>query len=269
MLTRKQLEQFYEDGFLVVPGLIPTDERQNLLDALERVMDKVNREPERYRTRYTVREGERWDTWGVGDVFCPELYEPAFNRYLGNERLLAFIAGILGRDMRFWGGHALWSPRSVGYNLRWHRDGAPWIYDSTGRTTHVQLNSALQQDHCFIAVPGSHRRALTEAEWMEVQSGGTADLPGQVIACCEPGDVLLMNAWTLHRGRSEAGGSRRTLHFNLQPKQEWYGGHSSRSWMRDPKYLDQLHPNVRKLMENLVEWDDKHPLLPESNVTNY
>lgn len=269
MLTRAQLETFNEDGFLIVKGLIPEQERIELLEALDRVICKVNSHPSKFRARCTLKKDNEWDTWGVGDVFCPDLYERAFDDYLGSDKILDTVGSILGRNMRFWGGHALWSPEKVDYNLHWHRDGKPYLYNPTGLTTHVQFNSALTQDHCFIAVPGSHRRPLTDLEMSQFQTGGTDELPDQVIAQCEPGDVLFMNAWTFHRGASPIGGGRRTLHFNLQPAHERYGGQSSRRWMHDPSYLNKINPNVRQLMKRLIEWEDAHPMIRDDKESLY
>ncbi|MCC5789822.1 MAG: phytanoyl-CoA dioxygenase family protein, partial [Opitutales bacterium] len=210
-LSNEQVETFRKEGFLVVSKVLDEDERATLLKALERIRTKVNAHPERYHARFVKKSS---DTWGCGDVFTPELYEEALANYLARPDLLDGIKALLRTtDLRFWGGHALWSPDRIPYNLHWHRDGTPDLYDPSGRATHVQFNTALGPDSSFLAIPGSHRRALTTAETEAVTKRTTDVLPGEVVAHCEPGDVVFMNAWTLHRGRSPAGGGRRTLHF--------------------------------------------------------
>lgn len=264
-ISEQQVEEFRDQGFLVVRHVLEDAERALLLAALERIMTKVHAHPDRFHTRYVKKTD---DTWGCGDVFIPELYEEALANYLARKDLLDGIKALLGTSrLRFWGGHALWSPERIPYNLFWHRDGTPDLHDPTGRSTHVQFNTALGPDSAFLAIPGSHRRPLTDAEHHAVINKLPDSLAGEVVAHCEPGDVVFMNAWTLHRGRSPAQGGRRTLHFNLQPADEPYGAGSARTWMRDPAYQQQLPDPVRELMRNLIDWDDTHPdgLIQETN----
>ncbi|MDX1934416.1 MAG: hypothetical protein SFU56_17585 [Capsulimonadales bacterium] len=265
MLTSTQVEEFRDVGFIVVRGLIPDPLLPALRQGLENVITRVRMSPGDFRTRYV--SASRTDIWGVGDVFQPTLYEQAFADYLSDDRLLDTIGAILGPEMRFWGGHALWSPERETYDLIWHRDGDDETYfDPSGRTTHVQFNSALGPDDSFRAVAGSHRRPLTEQERAVVRKG-TDPLPGEVVGICEPGDVLLMNAMTLHRGRSLPQAGRRTLHFNLQPKDEPYGGRSTRPWMLAPDFLPKFRPRAQALFQNLIAFDRAHEYEPSLAVS--
>jgi hypothetical protein len=259
MLTQVQVDEFREIGFIVVRGLIPENLRTPLAEGLERVIAKVYAEPELYRTRWV--SSAKTDIWGVGDVFQPALFEQAFADYLGSDALLDAIGSILGTEMRFWGGHALWSPKRETYDLIWHRDGDDETYfDPTGKTTHVQFNSALGPDNSFRAVAGSHRRPLTDEERSVIRKG-TGPLPGEVVGYCQPGDVLLMNAMAVHRGMSAPAAGRRTLHFNLQPKDEPTGGNSTREWMHDPGFLAHFSPRAQALFTNLIAFDKTRGLL--------
>jgi ectoine hydroxylase-related dioxygenase (phytanoyl-CoA dioxygenase family) len=262
MLTQAQVDEFREVGFIVVKGLIPDDMREPLRASLEQVIAKVKANPAAYRTRYVGKEGS--DIWGVGDVFQPDLFEQSFANYLGSDPLLDAIGSILGKEMRFWGGHALWSPDHETYDLIWHRDGDDETYfDPTGYTTHVQFNSALGPDNSFRAVAGSHRRPLTDEERAVIRKG-TGPLPGEVVGYCEPGDVLLMNAMAVHRGMSAPNAGRRTLHFNLQPKDEPKGGGSTRTWMLEPDFLPKFPPRAQELFRNLIAFDEAHGKEPTS-----
>jgi ectoine hydroxylase-related dioxygenase (phytanoyl-CoA dioxygenase family) len=260
MLTQAQVNEFHEVGFIVVKGLIPPEMLSPLQEGLERVIAKVRANPEMFRTRYV--SSTRTDIWGVGDVFQPTLFEQSFADYLGCDPLLDAIGSILGTEMRFWGGHALWSPERETYDLIWHRDGNDeTYYDPTGHTTHVQFNSALGPDNSFRAVAGSHLRPLTDQERAVIRTGKDP-LPGEVIGFCEPGDVLLMNAMAVHRGMSAPNAGRRTLHFNLQPKSEPQGGNSTRPWMLQPDFLPRFPPRAQALFENLISFDQANGYAP-------
>ncbi|GJM73145.1 hypothetical protein HMSSN036_53610 [Paenibacillus macerans] len=147
--------------------------------------------------------------------------------------------------------------------MRWHRDyGDNEYYHPGGIPNHVQFNIPLYTDSCFIAIPGSHRRALTIQEREEVNNNHAHPLPSESQVSCLPGDVLFMNAHTLHRGACNSQDHRRTLHYSVQGKDEMYGGHTSYPEMKEAEYLQRMHPVVRELMTNLVQWDESHPLSP-------
>jgi ectoine hydroxylase-related dioxygenase (phytanoyl-CoA dioxygenase family) len=160
MIDQSQVEEFCNNGFIIIRNLVSKEDRISLLESFERIMMKVNLKPMRYRTRYNLKQGVETNTWGVNDIFCPELFEERISDFIADRQILTIISKLLDSDnLRFWAGHALWSPLKVKYDLPWYRDeGDPNQYDETGRSTHVQFNVALKQVYSFRVIPGSHRR---------------------------------------------------------------------------------------------------------------
>ncbi|MFF2154412.1 phytanoyl-CoA dioxygenase family protein [Paenibacillus chitinolyticus] len=261
MLTTTQVKQFYELGYLILPKIISADLIDRLKQALEQTREKVNQTPTEYNARLITKQGEVSDTWGVNNIFSPQLYDRCYDDIMSEDKILKPIQDLIGKELRFWGAHALWSPQQNDYELYWHRDMVtPEIYEPTGKPNHVQCNIPTFIDNCFHVIPGSHRRPPTEQELTQMKNGESNELPNEVVVTCFPGDVLLMNAWTIHRGVCSFNQIRRTMHFCLQPKNELYGGKASPSWMRDKTYLNSLNDSTRELMRNLINWDDEHPL---------
>lgn len=215
---------------------------------------KDNKHPSLYKTRNMLKCEDEWDTWGVDDIFNPGLYDQSFGDYLSNTRLLSIVHSILGDELRFWNAHVLWEPLKKSYDLEWHRDGVNMKPMHTN--THVLFNLALEPETSLIVLPGSHIKQLNDEESGILKDDKRGDLPAQQIVSCEVGDIVFMNLWILHRGRYALGDKRRVLHFNLQPRYEIYGGHTSHVWMREEDYLSAMPPIVAKLMKNLIEWDD-------------
>jgi hypothetical protein len=254
-------DDFRRRGFVVVPALVPGSLLAELRTDLEQVRDQVAAAPTDFETRYTYRGPEGADTWGVNHVFEPRLVRPSFARLLEETGLLDIATELLGgTELRFWGGHALWAPRRRNYQLHWHRDfGDTDVYSASGRPDHVQFNVCLLPDKCFSVIPGSHRRPLTPAERDQVGRSAAA-LPGAQEVRCRVGDVLFMNARTVHRGACPVGVPRLTLHLSVQPSDAPTGGHGSHRFLRTPGLLDTMPPRVRALMANAIRWDDEHPL---------
>ncbi|MFB6875328.1 phytanoyl-CoA dioxygenase family protein [Streptomyces sp. NPDC001890] len=254
--------EFLTEGFTVVRAVFTEEEVADFLIANERIVAKVRTDPTRYvGTRYTARDDDLLDTWGVNNIFQPGLYEPELARAFGNQRFMEPAVRILGPNLRFWSAHTLWSPEHVDYELNWHKDNYEHEHFSPdGTPRHVQFNVCLTEDSSFRAVPGSHRRPLTAMEREQIEAFGTGPLPGEVVVHCRPGDVIYMNYHMVHRGSCAARTHRRTLHMNVQSMEEPTGGQTSWTWVREPGYLDGVEPALAVLMRRAIEWDDRHPI---------
>jgi len=260
-MTSAQAEAFHRDGFVRIPGLFSPAEVAPALAALEELRATVLARPEKHAVRYSSRPPGPIDVWGVSNIMTPGLYDDRLAEVLAHPGLLGFVQEVLGPRLRFWTAHALWSPEMVDYELSWHKDNEEHeYYEASGRPTHVQFNVCLTADDAFRVVPGSHRRPLTDAEREEIGRLGSGELPGEVLVPCEAGDVLFFNHHAVHRGSCENGGPRRTLHMNLQAANEPVGGQTSWKFMREPGYLETVHPTLREMMRRTIEWDDAHPI---------
>ena len=197
-------------------------------------------------------------SWGVNEITRPALFHPELVNVFAHPRVHAAMNALLDQP-RAWGIKMLWTPHIVGYNLGWHRDQMKEdLYDfahhKPAAQDHVQFNAALNDDDCFLVVPGSHRRPLTDDEWHALHHDKTADLPDQVVAALEPGDILYMDAHALHRGRSAVEGDRLTLHYSAQsqwvPLKPW-GSPDDFAFITSDEFIGQLHPDVRPFYTRL------------------
>ncbi|MCC5806503.1 MAG: phytanoyl-CoA dioxygenase family protein [Opitutales bacterium] len=198
-------------------------------------------------------------SWGVNEITRPALFEPELVDVFAHPRVSAALHAILGPEPRAWGIKILWTPKVVGYDLGWHRDQMKQdLYDyahlKPAAQDHVQFNAALNDDDCFLVVPGSHRRPLNGEEWDALSRNPTAALPGEVVAALEPGDILYMDAHTLHRGRSAVEGDRLTLHYSAQaqwvPLKPW-GNETDFAFITSDDFIQSLSPDTRPLYERL------------------
>lgn len=256
---KEYIDEFIQNGFVIIPNVLSKQEIEKNRISIENVINKVNDAPTKYSTRYTYKDEYSFDTWGVNHIFELPLYEESFGELFYNPKIMEFLHGVLGKDLRWWCGHALWSPTKTDYDLFWHRDFGDFdYYDPTGNTTHVQFNVPLYEDSSFKAIPGSHKRPLKSLESLQLLNRGTDKLDGEVTANCNAGDVLFMNAHTFHRGSCSSGNFRRTLHLNVQSKTQIRGGH--RTTCRLLHALDNMNPVVRELMHNAIQWDEENPM---------
>jgi ectoine hydroxylase-related dioxygenase (phytanoyl-CoA dioxygenase family) len=260
--------QFYRDGYVVDRNVFDGDTLRRLRELAGRIKEKTCREfPEgtrywtgkQYKLDQLTPEQRALATWGVNEITRPGFFEPDLVNVFAHPRVSEVMHALLGPEPRAWGIKILWTPRLVAYNLQWHRDQMkPDVYDlvatKPAANDHIQFNAALNQDNCFVVVPGSHRRKLTPVEWNAVRHDPVADLPGQLTVELEPGDILYMDAHALHRGRSDTSLDRLTLHYSAQaqwvPLKPW-GDPSDFAWIQSDTFIHQLHPDARPLYERL------------------
>ncbi|KAJ5980739.1 hypothetical protein N7481_008037 [Penicillium waksmanii] len=122
------------------------------------------------------------------------------------------------------------APETKDFELRWHRDDVAETATAEeeisqlaakspgGRQSHAQYNLALCRDASLIVVPGSHRRARTDAE--RNADPYEPHMPNQLIVELQPGDAVFYDSNILHRGtykHKPASGeeTRLTLHGSL------------------------------------------------------
>lgn len=261
MLNAVAVEQFKRDGYFIARGVFDDAELKRLRELAVRVKEKACQNFY-VGTRYWYPGGDvntlppeqrALATWGVDEITRRELFEPELVNVFAHPKINQAMHALLGDAPRAWGIKILWTPKLANYDLQWHRDfGDKSLYDyvmyKPQAQDHVQFNAALYADSNFIVIPGSHRRALTEQEWQAVNDQTTDDLPGQVTAELQAGDIVYMDAHALHRGRSDINSERLTLHYSAQaqwvPLKEWgqqYPGETFQ-WLLSDAFVDQLAP---------------------------
>ena len=112
--TLKQL--FDEQGYVVVPDLIPAD----MLDALEAACADVIKKTRTGEWPHRRTLGRQFppygdgdpDSWGVQHVMHPDLGHPVFARWYTSDALVDVVKELLGCDDQLQMGE--WSPRAFG-----------------------------------------------------------------------------------------------------------------------------------------------------------
>lgn len=267
MINKNDVQCFREDGYFIARRVFDAGELTELRTAAEAVREKVHRQfyP---GTRFWGVKPEQRDrmpadqfaqhTWGINELPRKELFDPMLINVWARPNVKQAVEALL-TEPRAWGIKLLWNPKAVDYDLKWHRDQMKDdLYDyamyKPAEQDHIQFNAALNPDHSFVVVPGSHRRPLSELEWQVVNAEGKDDLPGQVVAALEPGDIVFMDAHTLHRGRNRRSDDRLTLHYSAQaqwvPLHPW--GHEGHfEWITSDAFINALEPDARPFYQRL------------------
>lgn len=89
-----------EQGYVVVPGLIPQEDWKELEAACQRVIQKTRDGTWPHRRtvgkQFPPFDDDNPDSWGVQHVMHPQLSEPVFGKWYTSQALLEVVKELLG-----------------------------------------------------------------------------------------------------------------------------------------------------------------------------
>lgn len=92
-------DSIVRDGYVVIDGLVPNESFQNLTEACDRTVAKA-RAGEWQHRRLVGTQFPPWkegtDVWGVQHLMHPDLNEPEFAKWYGNNLLQEAVCELLG-----------------------------------------------------------------------------------------------------------------------------------------------------------------------------
>ncbi|KAF9695641.1 hypothetical protein EKO04_006433 [Ascochyta lentis] len=273
-------EALERDGFVVLPAsLFPSFN----LDALRKAashMTTAARSGKWPYIRTLPKQFPPWPQdpshgiWGVQHLLHPS--NPSHSLFAESyfdSELLRYAAALIGCDeddltMELY--NMLVRP-DVDFALRWHRDDIPASATAEQEVErlgkpgwHAQWNLALYDDSSLVLVPGSHKRARTDAE--RDAEPYENDMPGQITVHLKAGQVAFYNNNILHRGVYDSGKERMTLHGSIGTMAA--GGERARNvlqhgvgeWAKEDDFGElepKMRERARRMRERLVELGSK------------
>jgi len=224
-LSQQQLEQYAQDGFLILPEFFSARELKAVIEEINGLVDRLaerlyaagkigDRHADAgFETRLTLLDQEYPGAAVL--IHIGGILGPALARLWETPRLLDIIEQILGPEIA---GHPVWNLRSKTpdnalVTVPWHQDTA---YLAEGCHTTLQpaawipLVDADRSNGTLQVVRGGHRSGKVLRHHLENTRGHRSswylyipeeELPeGEIVTCEMPrGSVLLLNQLTPHR----------------------------------------------------------------------
>ncbi len=276
-LTEKQKQQFHDDGFLAIQGLLTRRALQTLIDELEQrvdagahaaveagVLDSSNTfEDAPFETRLAKISGACSEpNWLWHNYFREQKMRTAGMFTLRTTpELLDVVASLIGDEIL---AHPQFNcraklPEQEITVIPWHQDLAYLIPEEAGDTLVVNvwlpLVRAAAKNGCMQVIRGSHRFNLIAHNYQEQTPGHTggkgireAELPpGEIVTAeLDVGDVLLTSERVVHRGLPNRGDTvrwsvdTRYSQLGLPTGRENVPGFVARS-MKNPENVAKSH----------------------------
>ncbi|KAF8451949.1 hypothetical protein L210DRAFT_3383075 [Boletus edulis BED1] len=263
-----------DQGYVLVPDLIPSDLLPALRAACDRVIAKTRTGAWPHRRtvgkQFPPFDAAHPDSWGVQHVMHPALGEPVFAQWYTSEGVRTVSAALLGCDvgslqMELF--NLLINPLNHDFALRWHRDDVrenATPEEERKALASVAWGTALYEDACLYLVPKSHKVPRTDAQrahstTLEPPRDPLA-MPGAIrlVLQRKSGETVFYNSNILHCATYDAKQRRATLHATMGDTR----GGSTRArnvlqhgleWMQEKRFRETLDEAGQRMLDALVE----------------
>ena len=138
MLTKTQLEQYQEDGYVVPDYRLPDE----TIEAIREDHDRLLAGHPEYVN------------------YCPNVlaFDLAFLNHARIPAVLDMVEQVLGPDFALWNSSIFAKPAVDGYATPWHQDGEYWpIRPLATCTVWIAVDDATRENGCLRFIRGSHR----------------------------------------------------------------------------------------------------------------
>jgi ectoine hydroxylase-related dioxygenase (phytanoyl-CoA dioxygenase family) len=214
ILDEKQIQFFVEQGYLVVPDLIETDE----LEELKRDVVAIARGQYECDNIEPVAEDIE-DREILESVLCihqPHFISPIIEKYVRHPKICGILSQITAAHLPWWD-HSVKCMQSMYFVKPPHFQGQAWHQDEIYIPTRdrslvgawIAVDDATRENGCLWVIPGSHKTGYlySQREHNNPQEFDFApesygfDESMEIPVEVEAGTLVFFNGYLLHRSR--------------------------------------------------------------------
>lgn len=221
ILTEEQIEHFFREGYVIVPGLVPPEDAEAVLAA---GWDRVG-------------ESERWQATTFNHD-APET-DPAIHRLLAHPRVVEAAAQYLGSAPRVWYGMLAVVRAHGGDGLPWHQDNQYTHLLGGAMNIFIALTPVREESAGLWIAPRSHWMGTQPSRRNEDTAPGHREAlvtpdGGFPLPPMAPGDACLFDRCTYHRSGKNSTDEHR---FAYAAQYQAENTRPALTGKRDPKRL--------------------------------
>jgi ectoine hydroxylase-related dioxygenase (phytanoyl-CoA dioxygenase family) len=219
VLTRKQRDSYFANGYLLVEKVIP----QETVEQLRRVTDEMVEQ-----TRALKASNAVWDLEPGHDASHPKLrrlsspcdHHPAYWNYASQSIVADIVADLVGPDVKFHHSKLNFKASEGGAEVKWHQDIQFWPHTNySPLTVGTYLYDCGPEQGPLGVIPGSHERELFDQyndkhQWVGYIADrdlGRADPSRAAYLCGPAGSITIHNCRTVHGSKPNNSSDGRPL----------------------------------------------------------
>ena len=259
LLSKKQIEQFHEDGYIVVERNIPYSTLKPLQEACDRIVEKSIESKYKYARadrRLSDRAIEK-----IEHVFSQEFFELELFDAVVQSEILDYTFQLLGTKDIYLAFNRMHPTRKYSAWSNWHRDAkVDGIYHF------LKATLPLFSETGFFVIPGSHKKDNRQLAGSSLDTLVRTNLGEQVRVPVRAGDLLFFHSAIWHRGTC-AGRERyrrAQIHLNfINYEQAETIGQVNQDYLHRDEVMSRCSPDwksvIRKDVPQTYKLTNAHP----------
>jgi hypothetical protein len=157
MLTSQQIEQYREDGAVVVPGVLDASTCKLMKDILAELVEG-SRQVTAHDDVYDLEPGHSAADPRVRRIKKPHVINPVFYDFAKSKALTDCLRALIGPSGRLYGSKLNLKSPGYGSPVEWHQDWA--FYPHTNDdvlAVGVMLDDTTVENGAMVVIPGTHK----------------------------------------------------------------------------------------------------------------
>ncbi len=222
-ITAQQREQFFEEGCLVLEGIIADQWLDRLRRAMSEMIDK-SRTVTESDTTFVLEDGHSPEDPRLRRLSSPVTHHPEFWEFASGGPIADVAADVCGPDVKFYHSKLNFKWPKGGQLFDWHQDIQAWPHtDYSPVTIGVYIEDCGPEQGPLLAVKGSHKEPLRSmyddaGNWVlridedkmpERWQENTISMTGPA------GSLALLNCRVIHGSMRNASDAMRPLLLNV------------------------------------------------------
>ena len=223
VLGQRQRKQYFEDGFLAVPGYVDSAWLERLRAVVATKIDE---------SRAVTTSNDQFDLAPDHSAEKPNIrrlrkavdQHPELWTFATDPSVVDLVADLLGPDIRFHSSKLNFKWSEGGEPVRWHQDIQAWPHTNFSVLTFgVYLDDTGPEQGPLTALPGTHRGTIfdqfdDDGRWtgaVAARDVGTLPIDTAVDLCGPAGTVVLLHCRVVHGSAANYSTRMRPLLLNV------------------------------------------------------
>ena len=159
-ITDEQVAFYHENGYLLIPSLLPDDALQSLRLETDRIVAEAAGLTD-HNAQYDLEDSHTAEEPRVRRLKSPSFHWPFFRELAQHPALMKVVTRLIGPDVRLQNDKLNMKAAEYGAPVEWHQD---WPFYP--HTNDDLLAAGILLDDCYeingplLVVPGSHKRPI-------------------------------------------------------------------------------------------------------------
>ena len=258
VLTEKQRESYFEDGYLLLEKVVSGEWLERLRAVTDQMVDD-SRQVTRSDAVWDLEDGHSAENPRLRRLSSPNDHHPTYWEFASRSVLPDIVADLVGPNVKFHHSKLNFKWARVGEEVKWHQDIGFWPHTNYSPCTlGTYLYDCTMEQGPLGVVKGSHNGPLYDqyddkGEWIGCLSDEDAaglDVSKVVYLDGPPGSVTIHNCRTIHGSRPNNSDEGRPLLLNV------YAAADAFSYTPNPLHSKYDQEIVRG---KPVRWADHDP----------